>query len=79
MILPSKHEHPDLTLLTISAVLLKRIKKAKVESLGDLRAILREHRPEADPMLMPALFLLYLLGLIEYHPKTDTIAYVRSR
>lgn len=39
-------------------------------------ADLPERQFWGDVLFLPSLNFLYLLGLIEYHPKTDSIEYV---
>jgi hypothetical protein len=76
MLIPTKHDHPDLTVLAISAVVLRIVKRVKTERYEILRAKVTESNPYADPLFMPALLTLRALGLVEYHPKTDSLAYV---
>ncbi|MGD1905588.1 MAG: ABC-three component system middle component 8 [Leptolyngbyaceae cyanobacterium] len=47
--------------------------------VDDFQALLQYSRREVaggDYLFLPALNLLYLLGLVEYRPKTDAIEYV---
>lgn len=39
-------------------------------------AFVRKAVAGGDVLFLPSLNCLYLLGLIEYHPKTDAIEYV---
>jgi hypothetical protein len=41
----------------------------------ELRAYLAEHRKGAESLFLPALNLLYLLGLAEYRAKADAFEY----
>lgn len=76
MLRPSKHSNPDQTLIYVSILLLKRFQKYRVDNYETLRQIIKEKVKGGDFLFVPALNFLYLLGLIEYHPKTDIIEYV---
>ena len=75
MLRPSKHSHPDRTAINVSVLLLAHLKKKRVVDYATLRALVKKKQPEADVLFLPALNLLYLLGLVEYRPKTDAIEY----
>lgn len=75
MILPSKHEHPDLTVVAVSAVLLKALRKGHLERYERLKERVVQYNASAEPLLLPALLFLYALGLVEYHSKTDSVVY----
>lgn len=79
MILPSKHDHPDLTVLAASAVLLRKLKLVTVEKHDQLRELLLEYNEQADPLFLPALMLLHGLGLVDYHVKTDSFVYTGNK
>lgn len=72
---PGKHAHPDQTVIGIAAPLLYRIRSSRLESFETLRKIYREQVRGGDILFLPALNLLFILGLIEYRPKTDSIEY----
>jgi hypothetical protein len=76
MIRPSKHAHPDKTVVNSSTVLLERLKKRRSESFDDLRQFHSKRDHEVDSLFLPALNLLFLLGLIEYRRQNDTFEYV---
>jgi len=77
MLRPTKHSHPDKTVLYASTVILKKIKKSRVETIDNLRHHLRNSITSADFLFYPALNLLYLLGTIDYRPKNDSIEYLK--
>jgi hypothetical protein len=56
--------------------LLKRLKKNRLARFDDLRRLANRTIRGADPLFLPALSFLYILGLVEYRPKTDAIEYV---
>lgn len=76
MIRPNKHAHPDKTLVCASAVLLKRLRSKRTETFDDLRACLIKYESDAAALFLPAVNLLFLLGLIEYRKQNDTFEYV---
>lgn len=76
MLRPSKHSNPDQTVIYTSALLLNIFHKSRVNSYETLRLAVRKKVKGGDFLFVPTLNFLYLLGLIEYYPKTDTIEYV---
>lgn len=76
LLLPNKNAHPDLTVLSVSAFLLSVLRKHKVQAYSDLHSKLVIHEKRASYFFEAALDLLFLLGLIHYHPKNDIIEYV---
>lgn len=76
LLLPNKNAHPDLTILSVSAFLLSILKKCKVQAYSDLYGKLTAHEERASYLFEGALDLLFLLGLIQYHPKNDIVEYV---
>ncbi|MFT5757479.1 MAG: hypothetical protein ACI9LM_002213 [Alteromonadaceae bacterium] len=75
---PNKNADPDLTVMASSAFLLNRLKKNQLETITDLRLLLLENNKDSVSLLEPSLEFLFLLGLIEYHPKNDLIEYKGS-
>lgn len=75
MIRPNKHAHPDKTLVAAASVLLRRLRVRRSEAYDDLRDALCKKDRSLDSLFLPALNLLFLLGIIEYRPKNDTIEY----
>jgi len=78
MLRPSKHSHPDKTVLNVALLLLVRLRKKRVEDYESLLKLVRKSSSSGDILFLPALNLLYLLGLIDYRPKTDSIEYLGS-
>lgn len=88
MLRPTKHSHPDKTVIYISFLLLKHLKEKRLESYSALKDYLKAKSKvidseyenvttsSSDFLFIPALNFLYILGLIEYRPKTDSIEYV---
>ena len=76
MLRPTKHSHPDRTVINASTLILARLKKQRLASYAELRQLVRHQIPKgADTLFVPALDLLYLLGLLQYHPKADAFEY----
>lgn len=76
MLRPTKHSHPDRTVINLSLLLLIRLKKRRVDKYTALRSFAKKQVAGGDVLFLPALNFLYILGLIEYHPKTDAFEYV---
>jgi hypothetical protein len=75
MLRPTKHSHPDQTVISLSVQLLKRLKKERVEEYDSLRAYARKTVTGGDVLFLPTLNFLFLVGLINYLPKTDAIEF----
>ncbi|WP_347710771.1 ABC-three component system middle component 8 [Geothrix sp. SG200] len=78
MLSPSKHSHPDRTVINVAAILLSRLKNRRLEDYGALKRLVKKNVSGGDVLLLPALNLLFLLGLVEYRPKTDAFEYLGS-
>ncbi len=76
MLRPTKHSHPDRTAINVSLLLLARLKSRRVDTYTALRKYAKQRVVGGDVLFLPALNLLYLMGLIEYRPKTDAVEYV---
>lgn len=78
MLRPTKHSHPDRTVINVSLLLLARLKAHRLEDYDSLRKYAKKAVTGGDVLFLPALNFLYLLGLIEYRPKTDSVEFVGS-
>ncbi len=76
MLRPTKHSHPDRTVINVSLLLLTRLKARRLINYESLREYAKKAVAGGDVLYLPALTFLYLLGLIEYRPKTDALEYV---
>ena len=76
MLRPTKHSHPDRTVINVSLLLLAQLKRHRLDDYDSLRKYAKRAVPGGDVLFLPALNFLYLLGLIEYRPKTDAVEYV---
>lgn len=76
MLRPTKHSHPDRTIISISLLLLARLKVRRVDDYDALRKYAKKSVTGGDVLFLPALNFLFLMGLIDYRPKTDAVEYV---
>jgi hypothetical protein len=76
MLRPTKHSHPDRTVINVSLLLLARLKTRRVDDYDSLRKYARKAVTGGDVLFLPALNFLYLMGLIDYRPKIDAVEYV---
>jgi len=60
----------------VSLLLLGRLKARRVDDYDGLRKYARKSVAGGDVLFLPALNFLYLMGLIDYRPKTDAVEYV---
>jgi len=76
MLRPSKHSHPDRTVIAVATVLLRALRKRRVISYDDLMALVsKKSGPDADVLFAPAVSILYLLGLLDYQATVDAFEY----
>lgn len=73
---PTKHAHPDRTVISLSLLLLTRLKTRRLEEYDNLRKLAKRNVKGGDVLFLPALNFLFLVGLIEYRPKTDSVEYL---
>lgn len=76
MLRPSKHSHPDRTVINVALLLLARLRTRRLEPYDALRGYTKRSVSGGDFLFLPALNVLYLLGLVDYHPKTDSFEYL---
>jgi len=76
MLRPTRHSNPSRTVLPTAGLLLKRLRRYRTETFASLRAHLRAQAPDLDILFVPAIDLLFLLGLVQYHRQTDSFEYV---
>lgn len=76
MLRPTKHSHPDRTLVNVSLLLLARLKTRRVDDYDGLRKYAKRAVAGGDVLFLPSLNFLYLMGLVDYRPKTDALEYV---
>ena len=76
MLRPTKHSHPDRTVINVSLLLLARLKTRRIDDYDALRKFAKKSVIGGEVLFLPALNFLYLMGLIDYRPKTDALEYV---
>jgi hypothetical protein len=76
MLRPTKHSHPDRTVINVALLLLARLKARRVEDYDGLSKYAKKAVVGGDVLFLPALSFLYLMGLIDYRPKIDAVEYV---
>jgi hypothetical protein len=76
MLRPNKHSHPDRTVINVALLLLARLKMRRLDDYDSLRKYAKKIVVGGDVLFLPALNFLYLIGLIDYRPKTDAVEYV---
>lgn len=76
MLRPTKHSHPDRTVISVALILLARLRARRLDEYDALLKYARTAVVGGDVLFLPSLNFLYLMGLVDYHPKTDSIEYV---
>jgi hypothetical protein len=76
MLRPTKHSHPDRTVVSLALVLVGRLRAKRVENYDGLRAFSTAKVDGGDVLFLPALSFLYLMGVVEYRSKNDSFEYV---
>ena len=62
--------------MNVSVLLLVRLKARRLETYDNLRSYAKKHVSGGDVLFLPALNFLFLVGLIDYRPKTDAVEYL---
>ena len=75
MLRPTKHAHPDQTVIAVATVILGRLKRRRSEDFDGLKQHVVKTVQRSPTLFLPAVNLLFLLGLVDYHPKTDAFEY----
>lgn len=76
MLFPSKHDHPDRTVIAISTSIIKYLSRHRIATYDALLKYCRRQDPSVEYIFTPALSLLYVLGLVEYLPKVDSFEWI---
>lgn len=76
MIKPNKHTNPNAGILAVSMEMLKLLKRYRVITYSDLLGYVSKKNPSGEILFGESLSLLYVLGVIQYHLKTDSFEYV---
>ena len=75
MIQPNKHAHPDKTLIAVASTLLKQLRNKRSSQFDELRQDLNRSNPDAMSLFLPALDLLFILGVVVYRKQNDSFEY----
>lgn len=76
MLTPSKHSHPDATVVAAATAALEALRRDRVLRFDELAAVLAERVRGEEYLLIPAVSFLFLLDLIEYRSVNDSFEYV---
>ncbi|MDK4290754.1 ABC-three component system middle component 8 [Corynebacterium pseudodiphtheriticum] len=63
-------------MLNVALIALEVLKRKRLEDYDTLRATAKKRVSGGDVLFLPAVNFLYLMGLVEYRPKTDSFEYV---
>ncbi len=77
MIRPTKHSHPDKTVINASLLLLRQLRMKRIADYSSLKNYLAKSIEGGNFLFLPALNFLFIIGLIEYRPKIDSIEYIQ--
>lgn len=61
MLRPTKHSHPDRTVINVSLLLLARLKARRLDDYDTLRKYAKKAAVGGDVLFLPALNFLYLM------------------
>lgn len=76
MLTPRKHLDLDVSVLRVSSLLLRELRKRGVVEFERLRSVvIKRVGPNGELSFLPALNFLFLMGKVDYHLKNDTIEY----
>lgn len=78
MLKPNKHMHPDQTVIYMSYVLLRHIKRVRTETYTKLVDIAKKSVVDGEFLFLPAINFLYLMGVIAYYAKNDSFEYLKQ-
>lgn len=73
---PDKYTHPDKSVVFTAAIILNKLRAERIVGFNLLLGVVKEYTGVDYVLFTPAIHLIYLLGLVEYHPKTDSFEYI---
>ncbi len=77
-VLPTKHTNPDQTAIYAATLMLKYLTKNRICNFNELKSFIEKNIEGGEFLFIPALSILFLLGKIKYHIKTDSIEFIDS-
>lgn len=79
MIKPTKHMNLDISVIRVTALILKELKKTRIISYEKLkRKLILLTCEDVEFTMSNAISLAFLLGRIRYHDKSDTFEYIKK-
>lgn len=78
MLFPTKHDHPDQTVIAVSGTMMKYLSRYRVVTYDALLEHCQSKNQKVDYLFSPAISLLFLLGLVRYLPKSDSFEWVKT-
>lgn len=76
MIKPEKYLDPDVSVLSVSAMIIELFKSGNLLTYSEVfQKVIKKKGDQAKVIFLPALDLLFLLGKIEYHKEIDTLEF----
>ena len=75
MLRPSKHAHPDQTIINLSCRILEKLKKKRQMKFDELKDDAKKIVKGGDVLFLPTINFLFVLGVIEYRSKVDSFEY----
>lgn len=81
MIKPGKHLNLNICVVRIATIVLAHLQRYRVEGCTNLIKKVKDAAgdDDAEVWFLPAVDFLFLLGRIDYHPKTDTFEYLAPK
>ena len=76
MIRPEKHLDLNSCVIRAASIILAKLQSVRVCRYSDLRSALSVMDDDADLALIHAVYLLFLLGRVDYFPQTDSLEYI---
>lgn len=77
MLKPNKYSHPNRTIIFVALLIISRLRVSRVEKFSCLRNYVKGKVVGGDILFLPALNFLFLIGLVEYRSKTDSLEYMK--
>ena len=77
MIRPAKHLDLNSCVLRAASIVLAKLQSTRICTYAKLRDSLSVLEEDADITFLYAVHLLFLLGLVSYHPQTDSLEYIQ--
>lgn len=76
MLRPTKFSNPDKTIIAKATLILSCLRKKRLVQYDELLNNVKKSSDKTDVLFLPAINLLYLLGLVEYRKKIDSFEYI---